>query len=130
MIAKQLPKGLSESTLKSVHTFAVSLLSDRNRSRMLLGLLVESDKNPELRAKLQKISEAQAKLIALLTQRDENDPKVAIASSALYGMGIRSLLYPEFTVIEIAEQLDGLTTWLKPQKKTSPNTKKKRSSKK
>jgi AcrR family transcriptional regulator len=116
MIAKQLPKGLNESTLKSVHTFAVSLLSDRNRSRMLMGLLVESEENPELRSKLQKIGTAQAKLIALLSQRPEDDPKVAVASSALYGMGVKALLYPEFTTIEMAEQIDELTAWLKLEK--------------
>jgi AcrR family transcriptional regulator len=113
MIEKQLPNGLNEGTLKTMHTFAVSLLSDRNRSRMLLGLLVESDENSELRTRLQRIAEGQAKLIALLSQRPEDDPKVALASSALYGMGIKALLYPNFTTIEMVEQVDALTNWLK-----------------
>lgn len=65
-----------------------SLLKDQIRTRTLLGLVVESDENEDLRKKL-KVNLAMAlSLVATTLGRDEVDAEVILTHSALMGLAL------------------------------------------
>lgn len=71
---------------------AAPLIKNRDRTRMLVGLLVESDENSDLRAKLQQQIAFSRELIAMALKKDENDAEVRIVQATIFGLGVQHYL--------------------------------------
>jgi AcrR family transcriptional regulator len=71
------------------------ILRDSQRTRALLGLLVESDENPELLNNLKKSFERERALVAAMLAKEARDPAVMITQATLMGLAIQHYLYRE-----------------------------------
>jgi AcrR family transcriptional regulator len=71
------------------------LAQNRERTRMLLGLLVEADRDPKVRAQLVAGVAMVRTLVAFLFGRDPGDPDVDLILATLWGVGLRELLLGE-----------------------------------
>lgn len=69
-------------------------LLDTERTRMLVGLLVESDENQLLRKKLIEQSELSLSLVGLGLQLDLERPEVLMVHSSLMGLSLHYYLNP------------------------------------
>lgn len=65
------------------------LIRNKSRTRMLVGLLVESDENPELRRTLQDNLKLARELIATVLEKDPSHPDVTLLNATLLGLGIQ-----------------------------------------
>ncbi len=70
-------------------------MEDRARTRMMLGLLVESQDEPALRAVLRENSGFHRGAAALALGRTADHPDVDIVLATLWGLGIQQLLYDD-----------------------------------
>lgn len=68
------------------------LISDRERTRMLLGLLVMSDTEPALADILRKNASMLRALLAATFQRSPDDPVVDLLLALLWGLGIHDFV--------------------------------------
>lgn len=71
------------------------LLEDRARTRMMLGLLVESEDDPALRAVLRENSGFIRGAAALALGRTVDHPDVDIVLATLWGLGIHQLVHDD-----------------------------------
>ncbi len=69
------------------------ILQDSQRTRALLGLLVESDDNDELLKNMSKLSIEERDLIATLLGANPKDPEVILLQSTLFGLAIQQYLH-------------------------------------
>lgn len=82
--------------LDAMLAFASEVMGDRQRTRMLLGLLVESEDDPALRELLvQNAALVRAAVGQMLGGRDADDPLILVLQSALWGLGVQHLLLGE-----------------------------------
>jgi DNA-binding transcriptional regulator YbjK len=85
------------------------LIKDRERTRMLLGLLVEAEEDPALRAVLIENFGLLRKLLARGLEREPDDPDVEIAIATLWGLGLQHLMWgdarPEAGTDRLVERL-------------------------
>lgn len=88
-------------------SLVLPLLKDKNRTRMLIGLLVESDENPSLRKKLQEQIKFSFDLIemSINTASDKPDKitqnQAKLLQAALMGLGLQHYLMNDNGVNEI-----------------------------
>lgn len=104
------------------------LIKDQERTRALLALVVESDAAPKVREAVADHTERLLKLLGRLLDRKPEDPDVAIALAALWGMALQHLvLGHRRTAAETDALLDRLAMWIKhmPPPKDSPSTRSK-----
>jgi DNA-binding transcriptional regulator YbjK len=101
------------------------LIKDRERTRMLLGLLVEAEEDPALRAVLLENFGQLRALLARALRRTPEDPDVEIAIATLWGLGLQHLLWgdqrPEAATDRLVERLPA---WL--EREPAPATAKPR----
>jgi len=71
------------------------LTKDRERTRMLLGLLVEADQDATLREALAEGASFTRKTLAQVIGRPQDDPDVDIALATLWGLGIMNLVFAD-----------------------------------
>lgn len=79
----------SRITPQDTLPLAIPLIKDKSRTRMLVGLFVESDENPTLRAKLKEQMHFAFDLIALSLNKDKNDLDVRLVGATLMGLGLQ-----------------------------------------
>lgn len=72
--------------------FVKTLAADRERTRMLLGLLVEADEEPELRRAMNEGARFARSTLAHVVDRDPDDPQVELLLATLWGLGIQHYL--------------------------------------
>jgi AcrR family transcriptional regulator len=72
--------------------FVKSLAADRERTRMLLGLLVEADEEPELRRAMNEGARFARSTLAHVVDRSPDDPQVELLLATLWGLGIQHYL--------------------------------------
>jgi DNA-binding transcriptional regulator YbjK len=65
------------------------LLKDKSRTRMMIGLLVESDENPALKKKLQEQSDMAKALISLVVEKKPDSAEVELIHAAILGLGVQ-----------------------------------------
>ena len=103
------------------------LIKDRQRTRMLLGLLVEADDDPALRALLVENFGKLRQLLAFGLARAPEDPDVEIAIATLWGLGLQHLLWGDLRPEAATDRLvERLPAWLAPPKQTPKQTPKQR----
>ncbi len=73
----------------------IPLMKDKNRTRMIVGLLVESDENPELRKKLKEQLNFSFDLIALAMTKEKTSAEVRLMNAALLGLSLQYYLNNE-----------------------------------
>ena len=73
-------------------SLVLPLIKNTSRTRMLIGLLVESDENGDLRKKLQEQTDLAYSLVAMALKREPGDVEVRIAHATLLGLGIQYYL--------------------------------------
>jgi DNA-binding transcriptional regulator YbjK len=93
------------------------LVKNHERTRMLLGLLVESEGDPSLRDILANNAMRARTQLATVLGRAENDPDVDLALAMFWGLGVRHLLFEgRHTDVDtdalVARMADWLTTVL------------------
>jgi len=93
-VAQTIIKGASKLGIKPYESIrhVAPLIKDSSRTRMLVGLLVESDENPELRKKLQEQTALGHALIGMAMRLDPESPEVEVVHAALLGMGLNFYL--------------------------------------
>jgi AcrR family transcriptional regulator len=93
-VAQTIIKGASKLGLKPRESIKLvaPLIKDASRTRMLVGLLVESDENPDLRKKLQEQTELGHSLIGMALGKAPDSPEVEVVHAALLGMGLNFYL--------------------------------------
>lgn len=69
------------------------LVKDRQRTRMLLGLLVEADAEPKIAASIEQNAALVRTLVAGLMGRGEDDADVDLALATLWGLGLQHLIF-------------------------------------
>jgi hypothetical protein len=89
-------------------------MEDRARTRMMLGLLVESQDEPALRAVLRENSGFHRGAAALALGRTADHPDVDIVLATLWGLGIQQLMYDddEATRVRTERILRRLGQWI------------------
>lgn len=80
------------TTAKETLGLIAPVIKDKSRTRMLVGLLVESDQNPKLRASLQNQMDTSLSLVAAVLNKDKAHSDVILARAALLGLGIHYYL--------------------------------------
>lgn len=88
----EVSKSKSEVSSDRMIPMIAKLLKDDTRTRMLVGLLVESDSNPHLRRKLQESLNFSFRLIATAIAKVPNSPEVAVIHAALMGLALQQYL--------------------------------------
>jgi len=89
------------------------LIKDRERTRTLLALVVESDADPQVREGMADHTERLLGLLGHFLQRRPDDPDVAIALAALWGLGLQHLMLGHRrSEAETDAIIDRLTQWL------------------
>jgi AcrR family transcriptional regulator len=68
------------------------LAKDRARTRVLLGLVIEADDDPTLRAVIAENVQSLRALVALGMRRSPDDPEVDLGLATLWGLGIQHFL--------------------------------------
>lgn len=81
------------------------LVKNRERTRILLSLLVEADDDPRLRPVLLEHVARIRRLVAAAIGRAESDPNVDVALSALWGLSLQHLLYAGHRSDEYTDEL-------------------------
>jgi DNA-binding transcriptional regulator YbjK len=110
------------------------LIKDRERTRMLLGLLVEAEEDAALRAVLIESFGQLRLLLARGLGRSPDDPDVEIAIATLWGLGLQHLMWGDQRPEAATDRLvDRLPAWLgrpaaapTPAPRTRSNTRTKR----
>jgi AcrR family transcriptional regulator len=93
-IANKISKSSSKQTLSPVE-LVLPLIKDKSRTRMLIGLLVESDENKILKDKLQQQTEIAKALIAIVSGRSSDSAEVLLTHATIIGLGIQNYLGSE-----------------------------------
>jgi AcrR family transcriptional regulator len=92
------------------------LIKDRERTRMLLGLLVEAEEDPALRAVLLANFEQLRQLIARGLGKAPDDPDVEIVIAALWGLGLQHLMWGDQRPDAATDRLvERLPAWMERQ---------------
>jgi hypothetical protein len=94
-----LPQNLLDGALRKVHhmraralRMAGRVVKNRARMRMLIGLLVASEDDPNLRATVAENLTLVRSIIARFFGKDPKDPEVEIAFAMFIGIGIQHLM--------------------------------------
>ncbi len=94
-VAVEREKPTSERTevplRRRVANLATVLIKDRQRTRMLLGLVVEADTDPALREGLLRGVTFTKNVLARVLERQVDDPDVEIALALFLGLGLLNL---------------------------------------
>lgn len=108
-----------ESSPSLLFEFAKTLAKDHRRTRLLLGLIVETQPEPELAQKLGDLVRTQRRVFAALLGRPEGDLDAELALAALRGIGVENMLLSgqEKRVDELVARL---AEWLEAGKQTRP----------
>ena len=72
--------------------FVRTMIKDLPRSRMVLGLVIEADEDPALKAVMAEQVGLLRGLVALGIRRQLDDPAVDVVLAALWGLGIQHLV--------------------------------------
>ena len=80
---------------KDTLPLAIPLIKDNSRTRMIVGLLVESDENPDLRLKLKEQLHFSFDLIALAMGKEKNSQEVRLMNAALLGLSLQYYMNDE-----------------------------------
>lgn len=72
--------------------FVRTMIKDLPRSRMVLGLVIEADEDPALKAVMAEQVGLLRGLVALGIRRQLDDPTVDVVLAALWGLGIQHLV--------------------------------------
>jgi AcrR family transcriptional regulator len=93
-VAEMVLKKATSAGIKVRDSLAVTsfLIKNSNRTRMLVGLLVESDENPDLRVKLQEQIKFSRSLVAMSLNRGADDTETTIVHATIIGLGIQHYL--------------------------------------
>lgn len=85
-----LKKAAKSSKMTSQETLPLvtPLLKDKSRTRMLVGLLVESDENPDLQKKLKEQLHFSFDLVALAMGKEKTAPEVRLTHAAMMGLSL------------------------------------------
>ncbi len=83
--------GTTSARLEATEKLAAEVC-DRARTRMLLGLLVESDDNPELRALMLQSTEGTRQLVSAAMRVPPGSVDVSLALGALWGLSLQEFL--------------------------------------
>lgn len=103
--------------------FAARLAKDRQRTRMLLGLLVEADADPTLAESLEQNAALVRKLVARFMSREEADADVDLALATLWGLGLQHLVFARTRSEQDTDRLVArLGEWLELVSKKDPKT--------
>lgn len=94
-----------QSVRDRVRLLLRSLLEDRSRTRMMLGLLVESEDDPALRAVLRENTGFVRGAAALALGRATDHPDIDIVLATLWGLGIQQLFYDDETAQARTERI-------------------------
>lgn len=111
LIREQIPKG-SQALGRGVYVIVGRLLKDKSRTRALIGLLVESDENPDLRKRLQELSRQHEQLLATISGRPLGDTYVQLAHAALHGIALQNYLHGEERSRHTDAALKALAQWM------------------
>jgi AcrR family transcriptional regulator len=85
--------GADASTRERVTAFTIFMVKDRERTRMLLSLVMQSEKDPALREILLRQVRDLQMLNALGMGRSVDDPEVDLVLATLWGIAIQHLLF-------------------------------------
>jgi len=89
--------------------FAGRLAKDRERTRMLLGLIVESENDPALREVIARHAQMVRALLAGALELPEDDPDVDLLLATLWGIGLQHFVFrttrPDSRTDEILDRL-------------------------
>lgn len=109
------------SIAKRSLAFAARLVKNRERTRMLLGLLVEADADPTLAESMEKNAALVRTLVAKFMSRAEDDADVDLALATLWGLGIQHLVFARTRSEEDTDRLvKRLGEWLSIVSKKEP----------
>lgn len=101
--------------------FAARLVKDRQRTRMLLGLMVEADAEPRLAVTLAQNAEVVRAFVARFVTGREHDDDADLALAALWGLGLQHLVFARKRRDEDTERLVArLGEWLELVAKERP----------
>lgn len=90
-IVAQVMKSLADrknSASEDMCSLLAPILKDEQRTRMMIGLLVESDENKKLRTQLHKHSETAHQLIGMSVNKEPTSDEVWFLHAALLGIGL------------------------------------------
>jgi DNA-binding transcriptional regulator YbjK len=113
MVGHDLEAFVSGSDWSNAHPTARSralalashLVKDRERTRMLLGLVMEAEADPALRQTMIRSMGFTRSVLARVLGRSEEDPEVDMVQATFWGLGLQHLLYAG---IRTDEQTDAL----------------------
>ncbi len=123
-VAKIITKKIANSeTIRSEDALMLvePLIADVSRTRMLLGLLVESDENPALRKKLQENLDFSYSLIGLATGQKQDSIPTRLMSATILGLAIQEFLNSNLTKPEanLSECLTQMKNFISPKTLTT-----------
>jgi AcrR family transcriptional regulator len=90
-----------------------SIIQDRERTRMLLGMLIEADDNEEVRTLQIANSEASRKVVAEAVGLDPAKPEATALIAFLWGLGVYHFMYRDSPSPSVEEVLRAMNAFAK-----------------
>lgn len=96
---------IKDKVKKTVLDLGIANITNRERTRMWIGLLVESDENSTLRAELEQKLRAAKKLMALTLMKDTHDKDTVVYLAFLWGLAIMHYMDHDMTEDDLRSYL-------------------------
>lgn len=92
--------------------FARGMIVDRERTRMLLGLVTEADNEEAVTEPVVRGARLMRTMVARALDRHPEDPDVWLTLAMLWGLGVQQMLFPDRSEAQVQALVDRFQQWL------------------
>jgi AcrR family transcriptional regulator len=92
--------------------FARGMIIDRERTRMLLGLVTEADNEEAVTEPVVRGTKLMRTMVARALERHPEDPDVWLTLALLWGLGVQQMIFPDRSEAQVQALVDRFQQWL------------------
>lgn len=98
--------------------FARDAVLDRERTRMLLGLVTEADNEEAVIEPVARGAKLMRTMVARAIDRHPEDPDTWLTLALFWGLGVQQMLFPERSDAQVEALIERFDQWLEATKQT------------
>lgn len=95
---------------------ARDMVVDRERTRMLIGLVTEADSEEALSEPVSRGARMMRTMVARAIERHPDDPDTWLTLALFWGLGVQQLLFPERSAAQVQALVERFDQWLESSK--------------
>lgn len=92
--------------------FAAGMILDRERTRMLLGLVTEADNEEAVTEPVVRGAKLMRTMVARALERHPEDPDVWLTLALLWGLGVQQMIFPDRSEAQVQALVERFQQWL------------------